>query len=91
MNKYYDQLEAAGHVGVMIADHDKACRIRWKVQSDQQRASLGQTILTSCYRPFSEFPPPPTDAWILMVHVTELGQVNGTSTHVFYLGSYRRE
>jgi len=25
------------------------------------------------------------------VTVTELSQVNGTSTHVFYLGSYRRE
>lgn len=61
LNKYYDQLEEAGHIGVMISDKDEACRIRWKVQSDEQRASLTQMILTSCYRPFSElsfiFPP----------------------------------
>ncbi|EYE93761.1 MFS transporter [Aspergillus ruber CBS 135680] len=53
LNKYYDQLEEAGHIGVVLSDKDKACRIRWKVQSDEQRASLTQMILTSCYRPFN--------------------------------------
>lgn len=54
LNKYYDQLEAAGHVGVTIGDRNEPCRIRWKVESDEQRVSLVQMIVTSCYRPFSE-------------------------------------
>lgn len=55
LNKYYDQLEAAGHHGVITSDetgHEKARRIRWKVKSDEQRASLFQMISISCYRPF---------------------------------------
>lgn len=57
LNKYYDALEDAGHVGVIMADEEskeKQCtkRIRWKVKSDEQRASLAQMISISCYRPF---------------------------------------
>ncbi|KAL2817054.1 major facilitator superfamily domain-containing protein [Aspergillus cavernicola] len=52
LNKYYDQLEAAGHYGVLIGDHPNPRRIRWKVQADEQRESLVQMISISLYRPF---------------------------------------
>jgi MFS family permease len=60
LNKYYGQLEAAGHHGVITSDGDtgeeKAKRIRWRVKSDEQRASLGRMISISLYRPFRKFP-----------------------------------
>lgn len=60
LNKYYEQLEAAGHYGVIMLDgqpgREKSKRIRWKVKSDEQRASLGRMISISLYRPFREFP-----------------------------------
>ncbi|KAE8353436.1 major facilitator superfamily domain-containing protein [Aspergillus coremiiformis] len=57
LNNYYEALETAGHVGVIMTDDNlggKQCakRIRWKVKSDEQRESLGQMISISCYRPF---------------------------------------
>ena len=55
LNKYYEKLEAAGHYGVIMgenADGEKVKRIRWKVKSDEQRASLGKMISISLYRPF---------------------------------------
>ncbi|PLB46404.1 putative MFS multidrug transporter [Aspergillus steynii IBT 23096] len=57
LNKYYDALEKAGHVGVIMCDNEPAekgqvKRIRWRVKSDEQRASLTQMISVSCYRPF---------------------------------------
>ncbi|OJI96608.1 hypothetical protein ASPVEDRAFT_23612 [Aspergillus versicolor CBS 583.65] len=52
LNKYYDQLEAAGHFGVLIGENPNPRRIRWKVKSDEQRASLVQMISISLYRPF---------------------------------------
>ncbi|PWY67914.1 MFS transporter [Aspergillus heteromorphus CBS 117.55] len=52
LNKYYDQLEEAGHFGVIMGEKNEAKRIRWKVKSDEQRESLMQMISISCYRPF---------------------------------------
>ncbi|KAE8378657.1 hypothetical protein BDV26DRAFT_280931 [Aspergillus bertholletiae] len=56
LNKYYEALEDAGHFGVIMTGEpgEKQCtkRIRWKVKSDEQRASLGQMITISLYRPF---------------------------------------
>lgn len=59
LNKYYEALEDAGHFGVIMADESgekqRTKRIRWKVKSDEQRASLGQMISISLYRPFRMF------------------------------------
>ncbi|KAL5339033.1 major facilitator superfamily domain-containing protein [Aspergillus crustosus] len=52
LNKYYEQLETAGHYGVLMGDSPKLRRIRWKVKSDEQRESLVQMISISLYRPF---------------------------------------
>ena len=57
VNKYYEQLEAAGHYGVIMGEKNEARRIRWKVKSDEQRESLVQMISISCYRPFRVYPP----------------------------------
>lgn len=61
LNKYYEALEDAGHFGVIMADESGekqlTKRIRWKVKSDEQRASLGQMISISLYRPFRMFCP----------------------------------
>lgn len=60
LNAYYDQLEAAGHHGVMVADERTGerlvKRLRWKVKSDEDRASLADMISQSCYRPFRRSP-----------------------------------
>jgi len=59
LNKYYEQLEEAGHHGVILTseDSDEKCirRIRWKVKSDEERASLLTMIQISVYRPFRKF------------------------------------
>lgn len=57
LNRYYEQLEETGHVGVILSSEEspeeKAIRrIRWKVKSDEQRASLLSMIQISLYRPF---------------------------------------
>jgi MFS family permease len=57
LNKYYEALEAAGHHGVFLlseGSEDEKCirRIRWKVKSDEERASLLTMIQISVYRPF---------------------------------------
>lgn len=57
LNKYYEQLEEAGHHGVMLSseessDEKSIRRIRWKVKSDEQRASLVSMIQISVSRPF---------------------------------------
>ncbi|CAG8264675.1 unnamed protein product [Penicillium salamii] len=57
LNKYYEQLEEAGHHGVMLSseespDEKSIRRIRWKVKSDEERASLLSMIKISVYRPF---------------------------------------
>jgi MFS family permease len=56
LNTYYDKLESAGHYGVIMSDKETVKRIRWKVKSDEERASLAQMISISCYRPFRELP-----------------------------------
>lgn len=60
LNDYYENLEETGHYGVIMSSEDSSdekCvrRIRWKVKSDEQRASLGKMIQISLYRPFREF------------------------------------
>ncbi|KAJ6126954.1 Major facilitator superfamily domain general substrate transporter [Penicillium sp. IBT 18751x] len=57
LNEYYEQLEEAGHVGVILSseessDEKSTRRIRWKVKSDEQRDSLATMIRISVYRPF---------------------------------------
>ncbi|KAJ5905700.1 uncharacterized protein N7473_002616 [Penicillium subrubescens] len=57
VNSYYEKLEEAGHYGVIMSSEDASdekCvrRIRWKVKSDEQRASLAKMIQISLYRPF---------------------------------------
>lgn len=58
LNTYYEKLESAGYYGVVMpgmeANEGKVKRLRWKVKSDEQRASLVQMIGISCYRPFRE-------------------------------------
>lgn len=59
LNTYYDKLEAAGHHGVIVVDKEegeKIRRIRWRVKSDEDRASLIDMISQSCYRPFRKLP-----------------------------------
>lgn len=60
LNTYYEKLEEAGHFGVIMSSEDssdekRVRRIRWKVKSDEQRASLAKMIQVSLYRPFREF------------------------------------
>jgi len=57
INQYYEALEAIGIVGVDFptpSDPSKITlqRIRWKVKSDEERASIGKMIGISLYRPF---------------------------------------
>ncbi|KAJ5256122.1 Major facilitator superfamily domain general substrate transporter [Penicillium chrysogenum] len=57
LNQYYEQLEEAGHHGVILSSEESSeekCirRIRWKVKSDEQRASIVTMIQISLYRPF---------------------------------------
>lgn len=51
LNRYYEQLENAGHHGVVVGAK-VVHRLRWKVRSDEQRASISEMIRQSCYRPF---------------------------------------
>lgn len=62
LNQYYEQLEEAGHHGVILpseeASEEKCIRrIRWKVKSDEQRASIATMIQISLYRPFRKSTP----------------------------------
>ncbi|KAI6837141.1 MFS general substrate transporter [Hortaea werneckii] len=56
LNKWYDSLEGHGYYGMMMPTQDPTKtvpqRIRWKVKSDEERASLGKMITVSLYRPF---------------------------------------
>lgn len=57
LNKWYDAREAAGYYGFNVPDPEKpeatiSQRIRWKVKSDEERASLKTMIGVSLYRPF---------------------------------------
>ncbi|KAJ8107764.1 hypothetical protein OPT61_g8638 [Boeremia exigua] len=57
LNKWYDAREAAGYFGFNVPNPEKpgstvSQRIRWKVKSDEERASLKTMIGVSLYRPF---------------------------------------
>lgn len=61
INQYYDKLEQLGIYGVYDKEPANAGlptrpnqikRIRWKVKSDEERASIGKMISVSIYRPF---------------------------------------
>lgn len=57
LNAYYEELETTGHYGVILlgdnpAEQKDVRRIRWKVKSDEERASLLKMIQISLYRPF---------------------------------------
>jgi MFS family permease len=57
LNKWYEAREAAGYYGFNMTDLEKSGattsqRLRWKVKSDEERASLGKMIGVSLYRPF---------------------------------------
>ncbi|KAK5111103.1 hypothetical protein LTR62_005302 [Meristemomyces frigidus] len=57
LNKWYDQLEDQGYYGMMMPVAHQPLetapqRIRWKVKSDEERASIGKMISVSLYRPF---------------------------------------
>jgi multidrug resistance protein len=54
LNAWYEQLEEAGCSGMEVIGedgHPHCQRIRWKVKSDEERASLGKMIAVSLYRP----------------------------------------
>jgi multidrug resistance protein len=57
LNKWYEAREASGYYGFNIHDAEKpenmvSQRLRWKVRSDEERASLSKMIGVSLYRPF---------------------------------------
>ncbi|KAF1833797.1 MFS general substrate transporter [Decorospora gaudefroyi] len=57
LNKWYDAREAAGYYGLNVPNVEKpestvSQRVRWKVRSDEERASLSKMIGVSLYRPF---------------------------------------
>ena len=64
LNMWYEQLESAGNYGVMMSSRSTQSsvstqngwrktpqRIRWKVTSDEERASIGKMVSVSLYRP----------------------------------------
>ncbi|USP82743.1 uncharacterized protein yc1106_10017 [Curvularia clavata] len=57
LNKWYEAREEAGYYGFEVHDVNKvgsttSQRLRWKVKSDEERASLVRMISISLYRPF---------------------------------------
>ncbi|OAL56843.1 MFS general substrate transporter [Pyrenochaeta sp. DS3sAY3a] len=57
LNQWYEAREQAGYFGLNMPHPGKVGatipqRIRWKVKSDEERASLGKMIAVSLYRPF---------------------------------------
>lgn len=55
INKWYEEREEAGHVGVVMPRDDgktEVQRIRWKVKSDDERESISKMIKISVTRPF---------------------------------------
>lgn len=59
INKYYEEIEALGIFGVEVPgsapdrqQHRTKQRIRYKVKSDEERASIGKLITVSLTRPF---------------------------------------
>lgn len=58
LNVWYESREKAGYVGFDLAvegqDRPSSQRIRWRVKSDEERASLKKMLGISVYRPFRE-------------------------------------
>ncbi|KAG5298390.1 MFS multidrug transporter [Histoplasma ohiense] len=59
LNRWYEQLEEAGYVGVDMTvlgkdgeSERQSQRIRWKVKSDEERESIAKVLAISLYRPF---------------------------------------
>ncbi|KAL9115320.1 MAG: hypothetical protein Q9227_000641 [Pyrenula ochraceoflavens] len=58
LNRWYEKLEKEGYEGMVCegdgedGEKSRVQRIRWKVKSDEERASLLTTIAISLYRPF---------------------------------------
>ncbi|MCJ1447387.1 MAG: hypothetical protein MMC23_007898 [Stictis urceolatum] len=52
LNKWYDALEAAGHVHRTVVEGEKPQRIRWRACADEERASIATMIKISLCRPF---------------------------------------
>ncbi|KAK5132987.1 hypothetical protein LTR08_008274 [Meristemomyces frigidus] len=57
LNQWYEELETQGYYGMMMptaSDPSKTVpqRMRWKVKSDEERASIGKMISVSLWRPF---------------------------------------
>ncbi|KAH0840784.1 MFS multidrug transporter [Fonsecaea pedrosoi] len=72
LNKWYEQLEAAGALGMEVEAEGKelekggskrCCRIRWKVRSDEDRMSISRMIAVSLYRPFNMLVTEPVVFW----------------------------
>lgn len=61
LNKWYENLEKAGYVGVdmLVAGEEggvrQSQRIRWKVKSDEERESIVKVVTISLYRPFRKW------------------------------------
>ncbi|KIW92799.1 uncharacterized protein Z519_06648 [Cladophialophora bantiana CBS 173.52] len=71
LNKWYEQLEAAGALGMEV-DGDgihqergskRCCRIRWKVKADEERLSISRMIAVSLYRPVHMLVTEPVVFW----------------------------
>jgi len=68
LNKWYEEREAAGYYGFAMPHPEKpetttSQRIRWKVKSDEERASLRTMIAVSLYRPFHLLATEPVVFW----------------------------
>jgi hypothetical protein len=57
LNKWYEERENVGHLGVYMEEDKKlgVQRIRWKVKSDEERESLMKMMSISVIRPFRKF------------------------------------
>ena len=72
LNKWYEQTEQAGSLGMEVDGIDtekglkKVSRIRWKVQADEERVSLGRMIVISLWRPINMLFTEPVIFWFTM-------------------------
>lgn len=71
LNQWYEAREEAGYFGLNMPRPEKdgatiPQRIRWKVKSDEERASLAKMIGVSLYRPFHLLLTEPVVFWFSM-------------------------
>ncbi len=62
LNRWYEAREELGLVGfeMSLSENDpkhESQRIRWKVESDEERETIAKMVGISLYRPFREYPP----------------------------------